>query len=112
MKTGTVSLGPASVHIGYSGVIPGHLRGHLRELSSLVVDQAARGHGAAAELMRDVIAQADESHIALMVIVEPFDGCALSDAALCAWYARLGFVEIQNVPKVIMVRQAKRVCHD
>ena len=111
MKPGTIQLGPASLRLSYSGLAPPHLRGKLREVSSLVVDAAARGKGFATALMREVIEQADAQRVALLVNVEPFDDGPLDAESLRFWYARLGFVEIQPMP-CIMVRAPKPVLND
>ena len=111
MKTGTIQLGPASLRLGYSGLIPGHLRGKLREISSLLVDQAARGKGAASALMREVVRQADQSSVALLVIVEPFEDGPMDEAGLREWYSRLGFTEIQLMP-CVMVRAPQPILND
>jgi GNAT superfamily N-acetyltransferase len=111
MKPGTVQLGPASLHLGYTSLAPPHLRGRLREISSLVVDQASRGHGAASALMKAVIEQADINGVALLVHVEPFGDCPVNEYSLRQWYQRLGFDEIQVMP-CIMVRKPQRVTDD
>lgn len=111
MKPGTIQLGPASAHIGYSGIVPPHLRGKLREVSSLVVDQASRGKGFASALMREVIDQADQTAVALLVVVEPFDDGPLAAENLRFWYARMGFTEIQAMP-CVMVRTPQQKLND
>ena len=111
MKPGTIQLGPASLRLGYSGLIPGHLRGKLREISSLIVDQAARGKGAASALMASVIEQADQSGVVLMVVVEPFEDGPLDESDLRDWYSRLGFIEVQVMP-CVMARPPKRTLND
>lgn len=111
MKPGTVQLGAASLRLSYSQLAPSHLRGKLREVSSLLVDQASRGKGCATALMREVMAQADQNGVALLVHVEPFDESPMDEARLRDWYERLGFSEIQVMP-CVMVRQPMRLCDD
>ena len=106
MKPGKIRHEHASVRVSYSQAIPSHMRGQVRELSGLVVDSAQRGHGYARKLMQQVMTEADQSGVALMVIVEPFDDAPMETEALSEWYERMGFVEIQHQPKV-MVRPVK-----
>ena len=108
MKPGTYTHGPASLHLGYTQLVPAPVRGKLRELTSLSVARDARGQGAAAALMHEVCAQADAAGLALMVLVEPYDGASMDELQLSAWYARMGFKTIQAAPVVMMVRKAKR----
>lgn len=108
MKPGTYTHGAASVHLGYTQVVPVPMRGRVRELTSLAVAREARGQGAASALMQDVCAQADAAGLALMVMVEPFDGASMDELQLASWYSRLGFKTIQAAPVVIMVRRATK----
>ena len=107
MKPGTVQLGAASCRLAYSQLVPGNLRGKLREIASLVVDQASRGRGAATALLDSIIEQADQTGVALLVVVEPFDDEPLDAAKLRDWYAKFHFVEIQAMP-CVMVRTPRR----
>lgn len=93
----------AQARVTYSQAVPPHLRGRVREVSSLMVDQAARGHGHATQLMRDLMREADDADLALLVVVEPFDDSPIDAVALKGWYSRMGFVEIQAEP-CVMVR--------
>jgi len=93
----------ASLRVTYSQAVPPHLRGKVREVSSLMVDQAVRGHGHATRMMRDVMSEADAEDLALLVVVEPFDDSPVDAVALRGWYSRMGFVEIQSEP-CVMVR--------
>ena len=108
MKPGTYTHGQASVRIGYTQVVPAPMRGRLREVTSLSVAREARGQGAASALMHEVCAQADAAGLALMVLVEPYDGASMDELQLSAWYARMGFKTIQAVPVMMMVRQATK----
>ena len=103
MKPGAIGMNGSSCRVSFSQAVPVHLRGKVREISSLVTDQASRGHGSASELMREVIQQADQDGMALLVVVVPFDGEPLDSSALQQWYSRLGFIEIQPEP-CVMVR--------
>jgi len=105
MRPGKRTLGDASLKIGYSMAVPPHMRGKVRELSSLAVDQAARGKGAASALMAQTIKEADLNHMALLVVVEPFDDAPMDKLSLTRWYERQGFKPIQADP-LVMVRPA------
>lgn len=107
MKPGMRKEGPARLKVGYSQAVPTHLRGKVRELSGVLVDSASRGHGAASALLAKVITEADLNHMALLVVVEPFDDEPLDLAALSSWYSRHGFKLIQDSPRV-MVRPANQ----
>ena len=106
MKPGTRKEGPASLKVSYSQAVPAHLRGKVRELSAVSVDEASRGKGAASALLAKVITEADLNHMALLVVVEPFGDAPLNEFALRSWYARNGFQTIQDKPPV-MVRPAQ-----
>ena len=101
MKTGTIKHGSAQAKVSYSQMVAPHLRGKLREISSLIVDQSERGHGSATELMHILTTQADESGLTLLVVVEPFDDEPIDGDRLRNWYERLGFIEIQHLPCVM-----------
>ena len=111
MKPGVVHLEGASLRLSYSSLAPPHLRGRLREISSLLVDQASRGKGCATALMREVMAQADQGGVCLLVHVEPFDDAPVDAKRLRDWYEKLGFQEIQVMP-CVMVRKPARLCDD
>ena len=103
MKPQTIRLGPASVRLTYSQAVPTPLRGKVRELSSLVVDAAHRGHGYARALLDQVMLEADAQGLTLLVIVEPFDESPMDQEHLAKWYLRMGFDVIQADP-VVMAR--------
>lgn len=106
MTPGKRTEGAASLKVSYSQAVPAHLRGKVRELSGVLVDQASRKHGAASELMRKTMLEADLNGLALLVVVEPFDDEPMNETALRHWYQRQGFNEIQQKP-CVMVRPAK-----
>jgi len=95
MKTGTVQLGNATIHIGYPQIIPGNLRGFARELTEFHVPEEFRGKGEGSELMKAVCEQADEHHIMLILIADT--------EKLAMYYERFGFMAIQKQP-ILMAR--------
>ena len=99
-----VKHGPATAKVTHSQMVPAHMRGRAREVSSLVVDAAYRGHGYARALMTTLIEEADADGLVLLVVVAPFDDSPMDQSALQAWYERLGFVAIQADP-LVMARQ-------
>lgn len=106
MKTGTRTLGPASLKLSFSQQVAPHLRGGLREISNLLVKEEHRNQGHASDLMRMICREADENNIILMLMPQPFDMPELSKAQLRDWYARsFGFTILQETP-TIMIRQA------
>lgn len=109
MHTGKVTVGAASARLSYSQMVAPHLRGRMRELSALTVDQAQRGTGCATALLKSVCADADKAGVLLLVVVEPFGDAPLSVEQLRDWYARHGFKVIQEAPAVVMARAAQRV---
>lgn len=102
MRPGQRTEGAASLKVGYSMAVPPNLRGKVRELSSVLVDAANRGQGAATALMRKVMAEADLNHMALLVMPEPFDSEPMDKNALALWYGRLGFKVLQAKPMVMI----------
>jgi N-acetylglutamate synthase-like GNAT family acetyltransferase len=104
MKPQTFKLGPASVRISYSQAVPPPMRGKVRELSSFVTDAAHRGHGFARALMDQLMHDADELGLMLLVVVEPFDESPMDQQNLAQWYERMGFAVIQADP-LVMARQ-------
>ena len=99
MKTGTVQLGNATMHIGYSQIVPGNLRGFARELTEFHVPEEFIGKGEGSELMKAVCEQADEKDILLILIADT--------EKLELYYGRFGFVAIQKEP-VLMIRNPKK----
>jgi len=96
MKTGTIQLGNASLHIGYPQIVPGNVRGFSREVTELFVPEEFRGKGEATELLKDVCTQADDEKILLILIADT--------EKLALYYGRFGFTAIQNAP-ILMIRK-------
>lgn len=97
MKTGTITLGNASLHIGYSGIVKPNKRGLLREITEFHVPETLRGKGDGSKLLDEVCKQADNDGIILMI--KP-DTPRLKD-----FYAKYGFVAIQEDAVTIMARK-------
>ena len=97
MKPGTITLGNASIHVGYSGVIKANKRGLLRELSEFNVPEEHRGKGEGSALLSDVCEQADQDGLMLMITADT--------PRLCAFYARHGFIVIQDEGVILMARK-------
>jgi GNAT superfamily N-acetyltransferase len=98
MKTGTLQLGNASLHLGYPQIVPGDLRGFAREITEFYVPEEFRGKGEGTELLKDVCEQADQNKILLVLIADTLK--------LAMYYERFGFVAIQKEP-MLMVRSPK-----
>jgi N-acetylglutamate synthase-like GNAT family acetyltransferase len=107
MRVGEYTEGKATAWVGMCSLVAEPLRPKLREVSSLVCDEAARGKGHATRLMERLTAIADDHKMTLLVTVEPFEDSPLDAARLAAWYARLGFKTIQQTPPV-MARPPKQ----
>lgn len=101
---GNRSHGAASLKLSYSQAIPVHMRGGIREITSVYTPEADRGKGEASALLKQVCEEADRAGIVLILIPKPFDA-GLDELQLIAWYARHGFTQIQNNP-TLMARQA------
>ena len=97
MKTGTVELGNASIHINYSQIVPANQRGHARELTEFCVSEEHRGKGEGTNLLSEICREADEKGILLLMAA---DNKRLED-----FYARFGFVTIQQDNVILMARK-------
>ena len=96
MKTGTRRYRSASAKLGYTTLVGAHLRGKLREISHFNTPAEERGKGHGTHLMREICRDADRDRIVLMLLPDT--------QRLSKWYARFGFVTIQDDPDV-MVRE-------
>lgn len=105
MKPGTIVLGPASLHLGYSALVPPHLRGNAFEITDLLTAVNERGQNHANSLMQDVCQQADQAGKLLLLMPESYGQDGLTTDELSDWYQRRhGFVVLQLSPKIILVR--------
>ena len=100
MKTGTVQLGNASLHIGYPQIVPGNLRGLAREITEFYVPEEFRGKGEGTELLKEVCDEADDKQILLVLIADT--------PKLAMYYERFGFAAIQKEP-IVMARSPQSV---
>jgi N-acetylglutamate synthase-like GNAT family acetyltransferase len=99
MKIGTLELGQASLHIGYSQLMPKQ-RDKIREITEFIVPEGQRGNGFGTELLKDVCAQADQLEITLLLKADT--------ERLENYYKRFDFVTIQTGSDILMARQPKR----
>lgn len=99
MKTGTIALGNASIHINYSQVIPPNQRGKARELTEFHVPEAHRGKGEGSALLQDVCDQADNEGLLLLITADT--------PRLAEYYQRFGFVIIQQENVIMLARSPK-----
>jgi len=95
MKTGTIALGNASLHIGYSQIIAPNQRGLAREITEFFVPEEHRGKGDGSELLKEVCEQADSERLLLLIIADT--------ERLANFYYLHGFKTIQEKP-ILMVR--------
>lgn len=109
MKPGTITNGAASLHLGYSAIIPLNLRGNALEITELLTLTEQRGHNHANSLMQDVCEQADQAGKLLLLMPEQFGADGLTTQQLTNWYIRRhGFTILQLEPKTILVRMPAR----
>lgn len=98
MKTGTVQLGNASLHIGYPQCVPGNLRGFAREITEFFVPEEFRGKGEGTALLQEVCEEADNKDILLLLIADT--------EKLARYYELFGFSIIQASP-LLLARRPK-----
>ena len=103
MKNGTLALGDASLHIGYSQVIEPSQRGFVREITEFFVPEPQRGKGQGTALLTDVCEQANQHKLMLIIIAD--------NARLQSFYVRHDFITIQDEPVILMMRNPKEVSH-
>jgi hypothetical protein len=109
MKPGTITLGPASLHLGYSAMVPPNLRGNAFEITDLLTAVNERGQNHANSLMQDVCEQADQAGKLLLLMPESYGQVGLTTDELSDWYQRRhGFVVLQLSPKIILVRMPSK----
>ena len=108
MQTGSRRVGPASLRVRQSNAfnaLPMHMRGGLREITSVEVPADQQRKGYATTLMHKVCLEADDVGMVLVLWPNPFgEHIAMSRGQLVDWYAReFGFALIQSEP-VLMAR--------
>lgn len=105
MKPGRIALGPASLSLSYSALVPPEMRGKALEITELLTETHERGNNHANSLMQDVCEQADQADMALLLLPEQYGTNGMTTEQLTDWYTRRhGFVAIQTEPKTILVR--------
>ena len=95
MKTGTVTLGSASLYLGYSGIVSPNKRGLLREITDFTAKPKGTGDGS--KLLESVCEQADNNNIILLLKADT--------PRLQAYYIKYGFITIQSKSDILMARQ-------
>lgn len=105
LKPGVIALGPASLRLSYSALVPPNLRGNALEITELLTQTNERGQNHANSLMQDVCEQADQAGKLLLLMPERYGQDGLTTEQLSDWYQRRhGFVVLQLSPKIILVR--------
>jgi GNAT superfamily N-acetyltransferase len=100
MKPGTITLGNASLYLGYTQIVQPNKRGLAREITDFHVPEAHRGKGEGSMLLQDLCEQADDERILLILKADT--------KRLEAFYKRFGFVTIQDDGAIILLaRQPK-----
>jgi len=108
MKPGTVTMGPCSLHLSYSALVPVNMRGNALEITELLTIATERGKNHANSLMQEVCDQADQAGKLLLLMPEKYGQDGLTTEQLSDWYQRRhGFVVLQSTP-TILVRMPAR----
>jgi GNAT superfamily N-acetyltransferase len=105
MKPGTYTSGHASCKLRYSQAVPANLRGRLLEVTRLFTPEQHRGKGHATKLIEKLARYADADRITLLLMPKPYGESAPDVFALLQFYARHGFIELQDKPVILLVRQ-------
>lgn len=103
LKYGPRTNGPASLRLCVPTALPQEMRGPVVEIRSLSVPEADRRQGHASALMLGTTIEADLAQAFLFLAVEP-ESDTPTRAELAEFYARHGFILIQNKPAMLMVR--------
>jgi len=102
MKPGTLTLGNASLYLGYTQIIPPNKRGFAREITDFHVPEECRGQGEGTALLADLCDQADDERILLLLKADT--------KRLENYYHKFGFVTIQDDGAIILLaRQPKAI---
>lgn len=105
LRPGHIALGPASLELSYSGIVPPLDRDRVLEITNLLTPPQERGKNHANSLMQEVCDQADQAGKLLLLMPEAFDQGGLTTAQLVDWYTRKhGFTYLQQSPKVVLIR--------
>lgn len=110
MRPGRRELASASLVVGISTAVPEVMRAGTREISHVFVPPEDRGKRLATALMNFICQEADANRITLLLTVRPYDEGGTespTEEQLIAWYAKFGFVELQDSPQGMLM--ARRV---
>ena len=99
MKPGTIAIGNASLHVGYSQIVPPNKRGKVRELTEFFVPENQRGKGEGTTLLQAVCDDADNEGLMLIIIAD--------DDRLAAFYSRFDFALLSEDKLRLMLRMPK-----
>ena len=104
MNPGIRKLKSASLRVARPVGLPHEMQEQIRELIDMHSANQRKGHATA--LLKAVCKEADTEWLTLMVQVQPFDDGMDMDK-LKRWYERLGFVEVQSQPVILMARSPR-----
>lgn len=104
---GQRTYGNSSLRLTMCAAVPKEMQNRVREITSLYTKEGSRGKGSASRLMQKTCKEADNSEIVLIISPKPFDADGLDAEALTSFYARHGFMQIQEAP-LLMARQNGR----
>jgi GNAT superfamily N-acetyltransferase len=82
----TYTFGPATAKLRRTGLLSKHMRHHTLELYGVFVPKAERRQGHGAELVNQLLRQADREHV--IVLIQP--------GAAAEWFKRFGFVQLSE----------------
>ena len=74
----------------------------LRNLSQVYVEPQHRKQGYATRLMQQVIQEAQEAGLSLLIEVDPYGDFDMDLKQLATFYAKLGFIKIQQTPRLMV----------
>ena len=102
MKTGSRSIGPASLRVRRSNALPHDMQDSTREIANLEVPAGQQRRGYATTLMHKVCREADSAGLVLILWPAPYGDTGMSLDQLAAWYAdEFGFAAIQQEPMLM-----------
>ena len=98
---GKYQRGQASCLVKRSVQVPAEMRDGLREISNLHTPIERRKNGDATELLAALCEEADTHGLVLMLHCKPFGDPELGASQLETWYAKFGFMAIQDEPRLL-----------
>ena len=102
MKTGTRSIGPASLRVRRSNALPHDMQASTREIANLEVPAGQQRQGYGTTLMHKVCREADAAGIVLILWPAPYGDAGMNLEQLGTWYAdEFGFSAIQTEPMLM-----------